>query len=101
MNEKKKKIVMPDTLIIVAAVVLLMAILSWVIPSGSYDYHEVDVNGTIRNVAIDRHTWILWFSVQRMRKCCRYYLCYFLLLRNIRHLGKDGSVPCRDRNSPA
>ena len=48
MNEKKKKIVMPDTLIIVAAVVLLMAILSWVIPSGSYDYHEVDVNGTIR-----------------------------------------------------
>ncbi len=53
MNEKKKKIVMPDTLIIVAAVVLLMAILSWVIPSGSYDYHEVDVNGTIRNVAID------------------------------------------------
>ena len=30
-----------------------MAILSWVIPSGSYDYHEVDVNGTIRNVAID------------------------------------------------
>ena len=50
---EKKKMVMPDSLIIVAAVVLLMAILSWVIPSGTYDYHEVDVNGTIRNVAID------------------------------------------------
>lgn len=52
MNEKKK-FVMPDSLIIVAAVVLLVAILSWVIPSGTYDYQEMDVNGTIRNVAID------------------------------------------------
>ena len=54
MNEKdKKKFVMPDTLIIVAAVVLIMAILSWVIPSGTYDYQEMDINGRIRNVAID------------------------------------------------
>ena len=54
MNEKdKKKFVMPDTLIIVAAVVLILAILSWVIPSGTYDYQEMDINGRIRNVAID------------------------------------------------
>jgi|GEM_PF-6693871 len=34
----KKKFTFPDTLIIVAAVVLLVAILTWVIPSGSYEY---------------------------------------------------------------
>jgi len=44
---------MPDTLIIVASVVLLVAILSWIIPSGTYDYQEMDINGRIRNVAID------------------------------------------------
>lgn len=49
----KKKIVMPDTLIIVAAVVLLVAILSWIIPSGTYDYQEMEAAGRIRNVAID------------------------------------------------
>ncbi|TWH78637.1 putative ion transporter superfamily protein YfcC [Sedimentibacter saalensis] len=50
---KKRKFNMPDTLIIVAAVVLIMAILSWVIPSGTYDYQDQDVNGRIRSVAID------------------------------------------------
>ncbi|MCI7412560.1 YfcC family protein [Hornefia butyriciproducens] len=50
---KKKKIAMPDTLIIVAAIVLLTAILTWIIPSGTYDYKEVNINGTVRNVAID------------------------------------------------
>lgn len=44
---------MPDTLIIVASVVLLVAILSWIIPSGTYDYQEMNINGRIRNVAID------------------------------------------------
>ncbi len=53
MEKTKKKFVFPDTLIIVAAVVLIVAILSWVIPSGSYDYQEQDINGRIRNVAID------------------------------------------------
>ncbi len=53
MAEKKKKMAMPDTLLIVAAVVLLVAILSWIIPSGSYDYQEMEINGRIRNVAID------------------------------------------------
>lgn len=53
MSTEKKKIVFPDTLIIVAIVVLIVAILSWVIPSGTYDYQEQDINGRIRNVAID------------------------------------------------
>ena len=51
--ENKKKFNMPDTLIIVAAVVLIMAILSWVIPSGTYDYVDQEINGRIRSVAID------------------------------------------------
>lgn len=51
--DHKKKFVMPDTLIIVAAVVLVMAILSWVVPSGTYDYVEQTINGTVRQVAVD------------------------------------------------
>lgn len=50
---KKKKFPMPDTFIIVAGIVLIMAILSWVIPSGTYDYQEIDINGRMRSVAID------------------------------------------------
>lgn len=53
MDTSKKKFSMPDTLIIVAVVVLIMAILSWVVPSGTYDYVEENINGTIRNVAVE------------------------------------------------
>ena len=52
-EKRKRKLAMPDTLIIVASVVLLVAILSWIIPSGNYDYQEMNINGRIRNVAID------------------------------------------------
>lgn len=52
-GKEKRKLAMPDTLIIVASVVLLVAILSWIIPSGTYDYQEMNINGRIRNVAID------------------------------------------------
>lgn len=52
-KRKKKKLPMPDTFIIVAGIVLIMAILSWVIPSGTYDYQQLDINGSIRSVAID------------------------------------------------
>ena len=44
---------MPDTYIIVAVIVLVMAALTWVIPPGTYDYREVDVNGRMRSIAID------------------------------------------------
>ena len=50
---KKRKLVMPDTYIIVGFIVLIMAALTWVIPPGSYDYQEVDVNGRMRSIAID------------------------------------------------
>lgn len=50
---KKKKRVMPDTFIIVAIIVLIMAILSWIIPPGTYEYEEININGTMRSVAID------------------------------------------------
>ena len=53
MEKSKKKLVFPDTLIIVAIVVLIVAVLSWIIPSGTYDYQEMNINGRVRNVAID------------------------------------------------
>lgn len=49
---EKKQFKMPDTWLIVAAIVAVVAILSWIIPSGSFDYQEIDVNGTTRSVAI-------------------------------------------------
>ncbi len=52
MNGSKKNFTMPNTWLIVAALIALMALLSWVIPPGSFDYHRIDVNGTLRNVAV-------------------------------------------------
>lgn len=49
---EKKRINLPDTWLIVFAIVLLMAILSWIVPSGTFDYEQIDVNGTTRTVAI-------------------------------------------------
>lgn len=51
--KKRRKLAMPDTYIIVAAIVLIMAALTWVIPPGSYDYREVDVNGRMKEIAVD------------------------------------------------
>lgn len=50
---EKKKFKMPDTWIVVFAMVAIVAVLSWVVPAGSYEYHQVEINGTIRNLAID------------------------------------------------
>lgn len=47
---KKRK--MPDTWLVVFAILVIMAILSWVIPSGAFEYQTVDVNGTARKVAV-------------------------------------------------
>ncbi|MCD8369020.1 MAG: hypothetical protein LUC94_01575 [Clostridiales bacterium] len=43
---------MPDTWLIVFAIIVVMAVLTWVILSGAYEYQTIDVNGTSRNVAI-------------------------------------------------
>jgi len=48
----KKKLTMPDTWLIVFLIIALMAVLSWIIPSGSFEYETIDVNGTSRSVAI-------------------------------------------------
>ena len=48
----KKKVKLPDTWLIVFGILLIMAILSWIVPSGTYDYEKIDVNGTTRNVVI-------------------------------------------------
>ena len=50
---EKKRFKLPDTWIVVFIMVVIVAILSWIVPAGSYDYHEVEINGTIRNLAID------------------------------------------------
>lgn len=50
--QEKKKFQFPNTWIIIAVMVAVAAVLSWVVPAGSYEYEQVDVNGTMRNVAI-------------------------------------------------
>ncbi|WP_053956902.1 YfcC family protein [Inediibacterium massiliense] len=52
-SKNKKRFVMPDTYIIVAFIVMLMALLTWIVPPGTYDYQEVDINGKMRTIAID------------------------------------------------
>ena len=43
---------LPDTWLVVFGILVIMAILSWVIPSGAFEYQTVDVNGTARKVAV-------------------------------------------------
>ena len=43
---------LPDTWLVVFGILVIMAILSWVIPSGTFEYQTVDVNGTARKVAV-------------------------------------------------
>ncbi len=52
-EEKTRKMAFPNAWVIVAAMIAVVAILSWIVPSGSYDYQTVNVNGTERNVAIE------------------------------------------------
>lgn len=51
-TKTKKHFKFPDTWIVVFCIVAVIALLSWVIPSGAYEYEKIDVNGTTRNVAI-------------------------------------------------
>ena len=52
MSAEKKGFNMPNTWLIVFGLIVIMAVLSWIIPPGSFDYQRVDVNGTMRNIAI-------------------------------------------------
>ena len=110
-GKRKRKLAMPDTLIIVASVVLLVAILSWIIPSGTYDYQEMNINGRIRNVAIDG----TYHTIDKSEVTTTGFLGFFsvlyrgcveaadvihdpLLLRNFRCRGENRCFPCRNRN---
>lgn len=55
----KKRFQLPDTWIVVFIMVVIVAILSWIIPPGSYDYEQVEVNGTMRNLAIENSFHLL------------------------------------------
>lgn len=50
---KKKKFQLPSTYVVVALIVLIFAVLSWIVPPGAYEYETVDVNGTMRSIAVD------------------------------------------------
>ncbi|MGL5753737.1 MAG: YfcC family protein [Paraclostridium sp.] len=41
-NLKKKKIIMPNTLTIIFLLIVVMAILTWIVPSGSFEREDVD-----------------------------------------------------------
>ena len=51
-TKTKKHFKFPDTWIVVFCIVAVIALLSWVIPSGAYEYEKIDVNGTTRSIAI-------------------------------------------------
>jgi len=48
----KKKFSFPNTWVVIFAMIILVAILSWIVPSGSFEYEKIDVNGTTRSVAV-------------------------------------------------
>lgn len=50
---EKRAFKFPNSWIVVFAMVVLVAILSWIVPPGQYDYVKVEVNGTMRNLAVD------------------------------------------------
>ena len=55
-NEKKRKInfdKMPHTYAIICAVIILACIMTWVIPSGAFDYETVVINDVERSVPIE------------------------------------------------
>lgn len=51
-NTAKKKRILPDTWLIVFGILLVIAALSWIVPSGTFEYEMMDVNGTVRKVAV-------------------------------------------------
>ncbi|HHV27089.1 MAG TPA: YfcC family protein [Tissierellia bacterium] len=50
--KEKKKVKVPHVYVIVFFLVLIAAISTWFIPSGEFEYEEINVNGVVRNVAV-------------------------------------------------
>ena len=49
-NKKKRERM--NTWLVVFCIIVLAAVLSWIVPSGAYQYETIDVNGTAREVAV-------------------------------------------------
>ena len=43
---------LPDTWLVVFFILVVIAILTWIVPSGSFDYETIDIDGAARKVAI-------------------------------------------------
>ncbi len=50
--KKPKKREHLNTWVVVFCIIVAVAVLSWIIPSGTFQYEKIDVNGTVRNVAV-------------------------------------------------
>ncbi len=64
----------PHTLAIIFSLILFCALLTWIVPSGQFDYHTVEVNGVQRNVVVNNsyhkvesspQTWQIFSSVMQ------------------------------------
>lgn len=47
---------LPDTWLVVFFILVVIAILTWVVPSGSFDYETIDIDGAARKVALREAT---------------------------------------------
>jgi uncharacterized ion transporter superfamily protein YfcC len=47
------KFSIPHNLVIVFSIIIIAAVLTWIIPGGKYDRHNVSVNGVERSVIIN------------------------------------------------
>ena len=52
MEKKKKGLHMPHVFVILFFLVLVASISTWVIPPGQFDYEQVDVGGTMRELVV-------------------------------------------------
>ena len=52
MGTKTKNRERLNTWLVVFIIIALAAVLSWIIPSGAFEYETIDVNGTMRSVAV-------------------------------------------------
>ncbi len=50
--QEKKKFKVPHTYVVLFWAVFVIAVLTWLIPPGQFDYEQVEVNGSMRNLAI-------------------------------------------------
>lgn len=51
-NGKAKRLHMPHVFVILFFLVLIASISTWIIPPGQFDYQQVDVNGTMRELVV-------------------------------------------------